>query len=82
MTRRQKTRYVAIKTVTTRALLPAEGQDLNRIEVKFVMTPQDDREQITFELTLHEAANLIEELMAAYNAIVPVLKTTRGGWGL
>lgn len=77
----KKSRYTAIKATATRALIPGEGQDFNRIEVTF-HTKERPAEKITFELSFHESARLIEQLMASYNAIAPVLKTSRGGWGL
>ena len=73
-------RFSKVNATATRALVGSVHGDLPRIEV--TMTMDDSQERITFELTVNEAGKLIEQMMAAYNAIMPPLKTSRGGFGL
>ena len=64
----------------SRAVVSTVHGDLPHIEVTMVM--DSTKEKITFDLTLNDTAILIEQLVSSYNAIVPPLRTSRGGFGL
>lgn len=62
-----------------RALFPEARGAIPKISLTFRTW---DDEVITFEMEATEAGKLIEHAMSAYNAILPPLKTSRGGFGL
>ena len=68
-----------IRALASRAIFQEAQGMLPKISMTFELT---DGEVIQFELELEEAAKFIEQTVSAYNAAVPVLKTSRGGWGL
>lgn len=69
-----------VKAATSaRAIFQAGGDSMPKVVFSFLT---DSEEQFDFELTIHQTASLIEQSMAAYNAIIPPLKTSRGGFGL
>lgn len=51
---------------------------MHRVELQF----EDAKGDITqFDLEVKDAVQLIEDMTAAYQAIVPPLRTSRVGWG-
>lgn len=50
-------------------------EETQRIRVQFTTT---DDQNVVMELTVHQAAKLIEEATSAYYAIVPQLRNSRG----
>ena len=67
-----------VTTRASRALIGGPHGDLPKVALQFT-----DAEGKVWEvdLDLPNAARLIEEATAAYHAIVPVLRTSRSGWG-
>lgn len=50
-----------------------------RIQMTFY---NDDGTVNEYMMNIRDAGKFIEQAMAAYNALVPPLKTSRGGFGL
>lgn len=70
---------INVKSVEASRAIFVHQDQIPLTRIKFTL---DDDATVEFDLTIHQATALIEEMMAAYNAIVPVLKTSRGGFGL
>jgi len=72
-------RYEVEKATAARAVFQTTKGAIPRIELNFE-TESGDR--IQFDMDIETAGRMIEQAMSAYNAIVPPLKTSRGGLGL
>ena len=77
--RRPVYHHKAIRAKAARAIFQEVHGAIPKIALTFIML--DDTEH-TFELEFAEAGKMIEQAMSAYNAIMPPLKTSRGGFGL
>jgi hypothetical protein len=67
-----------IKAVASRALFPSQGREVEMVSVQFIDAHGTIHQ---FDLDVKVARELIESATASYHAIVPVLRTSRGGWG-
>lgn len=71
--------YTAVRAKACRAVFSEARGAIPKVQMTFIMT---DESEITFEMEAGDAGRFIEQAMSAYNAIVPPLKTSRGGFGL
>lgn len=76
--RPRPTHFNCTSATAARALFVDRDQTPN-IQLTFTT---DQGEIIEFELTARECAKMLEQAISAYNAILPPLKTSRGGYGL
>lgn len=74
-----KISYEVKAAKAARALFPEARGMIPKISLTFDCV---DGTIVEFELEAIEAARLIEQAMSAYNAILPPLKTARGGYGM
>jgi len=70
--------YQVQSAKAARALFVDRGS-LPRIQLTFIV---DDGTTVEVEMEAQIAGVMIEQAMSAYNAILPPLKTSRGGFGL
>lgn len=77
--KKKKTIYSVRSAKAARALFPEARGMIPKISLTFEC---EDGSLVEFELEAAEAGRLVEQAMSAYNAILPPLKTARGGFGL
>jgi len=77
--KRYDTRHIVNRAIASRALFSEARGSIPHIAFQIEMT---NGETVEFELEIAEAKKLIEQMVSAYNAVYPVLKTSRGGIGL
>lgn len=77
--RRPTYHHVANRCTAARAIFAEVQGAIPKIALTFELV---DGSTQTFELEAIEAGRMIEQAMSAYNAIMPPLKTSRGGFGL
>lgn len=77
--KKKKISFEVRSSRAARALFPEARGMIPKISLTFDCV---DGSIVEFELEAAEAARMIEQAMSAYNAILPPLKTSRGGFGL
>lgn len=70
--------YQITEAKAARALFVDRGS-LPRIQLTFIT---DEGVKVEVEMEAMIAGQMVEQAMSAYNAILPPLKTSRGGFGL
>lgn len=78
--RRHRPRYhhVANKAVAARAVFQEAPGAIPKVSLTFDLI---DGTTHTFELDAMEAGKFINQSIAAYNSIMPPIRTGQGGWG-
>jgi len=79
MTNNRKQHFDIKEATACRAIYQRVRGELPTVQMKFT---DWDGGEYEFELSATEAGKFIEQAMSAYNAILPPLKTSRGGFGL